>query len=45
MGKYRMILIFDRIFHIKAFYSQIWHFHIVKENNNKFYVKHILYLA
>lgn len=26
-----MILIFDRIFHIKAFYSQIWCFSIFKE--------------
>lgn len=45
MKKYRMILIFDRIFHIKAFYSQIWHSSIVKEKNDKFYVKHILYLT
>lgn len=35
MGKYRMILIFDRIFHIKAFYSQIWCFRIVKEKKRQ----------
>ncbi len=35
MRKYRMILIFDRIFHIKAFYSQIWHSSIVKEKKRQ----------
>lgn len=31
MKKYQIILIFDLIFHIKAFYSQIWYFRIAKE--------------
>lgn len=36
MEKYRMILIFDRIFHIKAFYSQIWCFPSLKKKNTAF---------
>lgn len=45
MGKYRMILIFDRIFHIKAFYSQIWCFASLKNKNTAFCVEYLLYLT
>lgn len=45
MGKYRMILIFDRIFHIKAFYSQIWRLPSLKKKNTAFYVEYLLYLT
>lgn len=45
MGKYRMILIFDRISHIKAFYSQIWCFASLKNKNTAFCVEYLLYLT
>lgn len=45
MKKYQIILIFDLIFHIKAFYSQIWCFPSLKKKNTAFYVEYLLYLT
>lgn len=45
MRKYRMTLVFDRIFHIKAFYSQIWCFASLKNKNTAFYVEYLLNLT
>lgn len=41
----QITLIFDRTFHIKAFYSQIWCFASLKNKNTAFCVEYLLYLT